>query len=144
MKIEVALTGHEVNGWPTACIEVNGQTIYDGEIIGECSVLHEQSNTNDNVLTIRHYGKHDATILDNDGNIVADRYFNIDYIKIDDLELGLDFFSDQQIVFVTENGQEKITSYVGENGKMTFKFPYPLWKLWGESKIPNKINNLAD
>jgi hypothetical protein len=133
MNIEISLNGHNLNGWPSVRVALNDNVIFDGEAVNECVILHTDNNpSNNNKLTIEHYGKNGDTLLDDRGNIIADRYFNIDSIKIDDLVLDDVFFSEYRVIFKTEHGQEKIGTYIGENGILTLNFAYPLWKLWGD------------
>jgi hypothetical protein len=132
MNIEISLTGNNLNGWPLVRIALNNKQLYDGEVIDQCVIIHlEDKPQESNTLTIEHYGKNNDTEIDNNGNIIADRYFNIDSVKIDNLQLDEIFFSEYNVVFKTEHGQEKIGTYIGENGILTLNFAYPLWKLWG-------------
>ena len=124
------MTGHQGNDWPTIKIGINDQIILDSKIVGTVTVEKTLDPSDQNVISICHYDKNNDTMIDVDGNILRDRYCLLDGIWINNICFDQDFFSDNDIPFVSEDGEKIITNYFGKNGTLEFRFEMPLWKLW--------------
>ena len=94
----------------------------DDELVGSCAMHIDLPGK----LTIEISGKNSEgdTIVDNDGNILEDKFVQISKIALDCFQLH-EIFLYQKIKFLTNNGDELYVSYFGFNGTAVLDFDKP-------------------
>ena len=131
-QLEVALTleGFSGHQYPQIAIDINHQQVFDNLVVGRSHLsFNIQAQTN-NQITITHYGKNNDTVIDLDGNILQDRHCILHLLKINQIEIDLNFLSHSNLYYLTDDNEHIITNYFGKNGSLTVEFEYPLWKFW--------------
>ena len=128
--LEICLVGHQGAGWPKIRIDFNNQCLIDQQIVDELIINQTVNIDNTNQLTITHYDKQNDTLINTHGNIIADRYCELKYIKLNGLYFNINFFSTHNYYYQADDGEKLITTYLGKSGKFVFDFPSPLWKFW--------------
>ena len=89
MKISLNLKGHYSNSGPFCLIEINGEIFYRSFLNKGNNMLEFDFTPNeDNVLKIHHMLKtNDDTVVDNEGNIVADKAIELKSISIEQISV---------------------------------------------------------
>lgn len=130
IALEIGLVGHYATNWPTIRVDFNTQCLIDQRVVNKLIINQTVTVNDNNQLIITHYNKQNDTIIDEHGNIVADRYCELQYIKLNGLYFDINFFSTHNHYYQTVDGEKLITTYLGKPGKFIFYFPSPLWKFW--------------
>lgn len=133
-------------GQPFLSIVVNHQTMFDGIIDGEVNVELPVSLDSDTIVQVKGIGKRNGedgiwdTKLDDQGNIIADKYLTINNICISGISMGNPWI--QSI-----NSIENYTSTsIYNNGEFSFKINSPVLDWIIEEKFikPQSVNNSLD
>jgi hypothetical protein len=130
INIKISLTGHCGQEWPKIKVLFNNKLLFDGQIQGQMFIEKTLAVTDSNVIEIVHYDKLNDTQVNNDGKIISDRYCLFDGIWINNIMFDLNFFSEHNIMYCTDQNEKIVTNYFGANGTFKFKFLYPLWVFW--------------
>jgi hypothetical protein len=142
IRLEISLTGHQAIGWPLIQLKFNDILLFDGEIIGQQTMDFLLDTKARNQLIIRHYGKTDSHVISNNDGTFVDRWCQVEKIKINGIDLGIDFLSDCNHPYHTEDGETIITNYLGKNGQLEIEFPMPMWEFWAECQLRSKWASL--
>jgi hypothetical protein len=134
MMLSIGLDGHQGQAWPKIRISFNNTVLFDDVVIDSVIQDYYVGVNELNLLSIEHYDKCNDTVLDQNGNIIKDRYCELTFIKINQLTFDLNFFSNNNIPYCTNDGEKLITTYFGKNGCFNFEFPTPLWKFWYQTQ----------
>tara|TARA_B100001175_G_scaffold314468_1_gene323853 strand:+ start:151 stop:636 length:486 start_codon:yes stop_codon:yes gene_type:complete len=119
MNIELSLHVKDYNGGPRIKLYNNDKTLFDDNLqtAGPHKVRISTDMELPNKLVIQHYGKNMKrdTHIDHAGQIVDDKGFYIQSIRIDDVLLQNELY---HFDFVKEDGEIlKKNNYIGFNGK---------------------------
>jgi hypothetical protein len=119
MQVEYRLNVKNYNGGPSIRIYHNGAHIYDDklQLAGPQTIRFATEMVFPNKLVLEHYGKNMRrdTQVDQQGNIVNDKGFTIESVKIDDVLLVNELY---HFDFVKDDGEViKKNNYIGFNGK---------------------------
>jgi len=164
MELKIITTNDSRLGVPQCCISLNDwQENYIGDVKEEITVDIKVEPGN-HVLNILHFGKtvHDH-VLDSDGNILIDKYFTIEKIALDGMELTIDelregcFYPVYDNDYVQDCAKKNIevpnfispNLYLGHNGiwKLHFGYPIDSWlinKRGPAIKLDNTIFQTSD
>lgn len=135
INITLDLEGRCGEAWPTIRVFSNNQLIYDDTVCGIQHISFDLEPQDLNEVVIQHHGKINDTKMDEQGNIIADRCCILHALRINNVPFDVNFFSEHQYHYETDDGERLITSYFGKNGAFSFKFEYPLWKFWYQAHI---------
>lgn len=98
-NISLDITGYYFNHWPLLKVIINGQTVFDNEIVDHQILSFDVECDKQNQLRLIHYGKryNDDNIWDTDGK--NECYLNINDIEFEGVGMGIHLKS--QLEFVT-------------------------------------------
>lgn len=130
-QVVIDLTGYCGTDWPLINIKLNDQLLWSDRVDEHQALTFDVPLNQQNYLSIEHTEKNNDTICDHDGNIIRDRYCQLNFIKIDQLLFDIDFFSTYHYAYACNDGETLITNYFGKDGIFSFNFEWPAWRFWG-------------
>ena len=119
MQVEYRINVKNYNGGPGIRISHNDAQIYDDklQVAGPQTIRFHTKMTFPNKLVLEHHGKNMRrdTQVDSQGNIVNDKGFTIESVRIDDVLLANELY---YFNFIKDDGEViKKNNYIGFNGK---------------------------
>lgn len=142
VKIVINLQGTFCNNWPCGQVDINGNTVFNGQIKDEQLIEFCLSCQDHGSIVITHYDKQNGdngiwdTKIDEDGNILEDRAIIIKDIVINDVSI-VEYI--QQWPLIDDAGKSHTTTYIGFNGTMTIPFRCPVYDWIIDNLLAHKI-----
>lgn len=129
-RLKFDLHGHRAQHWPKIKITLNNSVIYNDRIIDSCNLEFLVDFDDTNQLSIELHDKNNDTVVDANGQVVADCHAVINCIYIDHIRLDINDFSSYQFLYNSNDGERFVTNYLGKEGHLTVNFRWPAWKFW--------------
>lgn len=130
INLDIELHGFSGKDYPNIVVELNENKIFSNKVKNVVNIQKNITVTENNSLKIIHHDKNNDTIVDSKGSIIRDRYCLIKKISINNIIFDENFFSHNKYYYLTNDGEEILTNYLGIEGIFKFTFPYPLYKFW--------------
>ncbi len=126
INLAISLEGHRSNGWPLIQVEFNDQILWNQPVMGSKQLDYSNIDARENNrLIIKHHGKKDDSCVAG-----QDRWCDLNWFSINDNRFDINFLSTHKIMYLCDDGEKLVTSYLGKNGRLIFDFPWPLWHFW--------------
>jgi hypothetical protein len=142
ITIELDLIGVCAKDWPMVRVLFNDCVLYHNKIVGQQFLKFAVTPQQFNLLQIQHIDKQSDTLVDDSGAILSDRHCLVNILNVNGILMDIDFFSSNSIYYLTNDNENIITNYLGKEGSLNVKFPYPMWKFWHQQQIKTDLANL--
>jgi hypothetical protein len=147
MKFRLNLTGSKCNEYPRLSVLHNQQVVYSGLIEESIEVELDIELQKHNQITLEGIDKSQGdngkwdTQLDEDGQIIADKWLSINNIWIDNINMGPEWIKSLTLVNSTGT-QQFLTRTWWNNGSISFSIQQPLLDWIIQEKFINAEENV--
>jgi hypothetical protein len=148
MKFKLGLTGSKCNEYPRLTILHNQQIVYSELIEESTEVELDIELQKDNLITLHGIEKSQGqdnkwdTQLDNDGQIIADKWLSINNIWIDDISMGQEWMQSLTLVDDNNNKERFLSKTFWNNGSINFSIQPPVLDWIIQEKFINSEENI--
>jgi hypothetical protein len=131
MKLKLDLFGSNCNEYPILSVLHNENTVYSGHIVEKCVVEIDLELKEYNTITLAGINKSNGenqkwdTVVDNNYNIIQDKYLVVNDISIDDIFMGIEWVKALRFESVTDTDNNVFSGW-WQNGSVTFEIKLPL------------------
>lgn len=128
MKLSIELSSTECNGWPTAKVVLNSNTLCETQVVGSYSFNAEVDINDTNTITISMLGKqfgprYNTKVVN--GVIVADQSMTIEKIEFDDVTIKP--ILDKLVMHAPQGDYDLHSCKYFYNSSLTVDFTSPIY-----------------
>jgi len=148
MKFKLSLTGSKCNEYPRLTILHNQQIMYSGLIEESVEVELDIELQKDNLITLQGIDKSHGqnkkwdTQLNEDGQIIADKWLAINNIWIDDISMGQEWMQSLTLVYDNNTKEKFLNNTFWNNGSVNFSIQTPILDWIIQEKFINLEENI--
>jgi hypothetical protein len=131
MKLKLDLFGSNCNEYPILSVLHNENIVYSGHIVENCVVEIDLELKEHNFITLVGINKSNGenkkwdTVVDNNNNIIQDKYLAVNDISVDDISMGIEWVKALRFEPATDTNNNVFIGW-WQNGSVTFQIELPL------------------